>query len=489
MGSYFLVFVIAAATAALFMPLLMSVGVRMGLLDSTRAPPIPRVGGWAIALGCAISLTLVGLFFTPTGQTLLAARSSLQAVAVGAVGILILGSIDDVRPLSAWLKFGAQVAIAVLVYSMGLRIEAVSLPFGTLFVSPLVGVMLTVLWLVGVANAFNLLDGADGVAAGSAFFSATAVFIMSVALGHPAIGLVAAVLAGSLLGFLPYNFPPARAFLGDSGSLLTGFLLAGLAVEGSTKGPTLVAIAVPLVAFAVPVFDTTITLIRRIVRGRPVFEGDRDHLHHRLLRAGLTPRQVVGILYVASAAFAVAAMLFINPGVRAYAVILVILGAAVWMVVRYLRLHELNELARLAQRGVLQARSVAMNVQLRRAAERLESARSLPDLQEALAILFTKSEFDQVLLIVTVGEERGGNPRAWYLDNSTFVEGWPDRHSDEWEVVCPFEGSGWTGELRLRRRLGRRSLLLDLNLMLEIVQPALTQAAQHISPHVEPVRT
>jgi UDP-GlcNAc:undecaprenyl-phosphate GlcNAc-1-phosphate transferase len=433
-----------------------------------------------LILGSAAALALVGGFFGPTGATLLAMSQSVGPVTLGAVAILLAGSVDDIRPLPAWAKFVIQILVSVAVYAMGVRIEIVSYPFGSLELGPLIGFLFTVLWLVGISNAFNLLDGADGVASGSAFFAATAVFIMSVVLGHPAIGLVAAALAGAFLGFLPFNFPPARAFLGDSGSMFTGFLLAGLAVEGSTKGPTIVAIAVPVMAFGVPVFDTTITLIRRLVRGRPIFERDDEHLHHRLLSVGFSPRQVAGVLYMASAGFALAAMLFINPGVRSVGVVLIVLGVAFWMTVRYLRLHEINELARLARRGALQPRSIAMNVQLRRAAERLEDVKDLSDLQEALAILFHDSEFDQVALSVTPGDERRGASQSWCLEDGVFREGRPDQHSDEWEVVCPFEGTNWTGELKLRRRLGRRSLLLDLNLLLEIVQPALGRAARQI---------
>lgn len=480
MGSYFLVFVVAAVTAALYMPLAGAVAHRIGAMDDTRDPSVPRVGGLAIALGCVTSLLLVSAVFQPTALTLLATSRSLVPVGAGAAAILVLGLVDDVRPLRAGIKFGVQVVVAAAVYWAGVRVELLSLPFGTANVGAVVGFAVTVLWLVGIANAFNLLDGADGVAAGSAFFAATAVFLMSVTLGHPAIGLVMAGLAGAILGFLPFNFPPARAFLGDSGSLVAGFLLAGFAVEGSTKGPTLVAIAVPLVAFGVPVFDTTITLIRRLVRGRPLFEPDREHVHHRLARVGFSPRQVALLIYAASAAFAVGAMLFVNPGLRSYAVALLVIGAGVWIMARRLRFHELNELARLARRGALQPRAVAVNVELRRAAERLSRATSLDDLMEGLSILFHRSEFDGVLLLVTPSGERRGHAVKWQLEGETFVEGWPSRGHDEWEVVCPFEGRGWKGELHLRRRLGRRSLLLDLNLLMELVQPTLEDAARRI---------
>jgi UDP-GlcNAc:undecaprenyl-phosphate GlcNAc-1-phosphate transferase len=479
-GSYLLVFVVAATATALFVPVATVLARQIGALDNTRDPPVPRMGGPAIALGMLVGLALVSVLNAPTGATLAGTRSTIGPVLAAALVILGLGVVDDVHPLRAWRKLAVQLAAAVALYLLGVRVELLSLPFGAVDLGPILGVPATVIWIVGITNAFNLLDGADGVATGSAFFAATAVFLMSVLLGHPAIGLVTAALAGGLLGFLPFNFPPARAFLGDSGSTLAGFLLAGLAIEGSTKGPTLVAIAVPLVAFAVPVFDTTITLVRRIVRGRPVFEPDRDHMHHRMARAGLSPRRVAGTVYAASAAFALAAMLFINPGVRSFAVVLLMVGAGVFVAARFLRLHELNELARLARRGVLQPRAIALNVELRRACERLEDAATLDDLLAGLAILLGRSEFDDVVLIVAPIEDRRGRARSWRLTHGGFVEEWARRGRDEWEVVCPFAGDGWNGELHLRRRLGRRSLLLDVNLFLEVVQPALTGVAARI---------
>ncbi len=480
MGSYLLVLAIAAGASFIMMPMLMVLAEKLGAVDDTQDPPVPRVGGWTIALGTSLSLLLVGVVFAPTGATLLGNTQSLGAVALGALGILVLGAVDDLHPLPARVQLTVQALIAVGVFFLGVRVQLISFPLGSLELHLAASCVFTVIWLIGISNAFNLLDGADGVAAGSAFFSAAAIFIMSVSLGHPAIGLVAAALAGALLGFLPFNFPPARAYLGDSGSLLAGFLLAGLAVEGSTKGPTLVVIGVPLLAFGVPVLDTTITLVRRLVRGHSVFERDHDHVHHQLSRAGLSARQVVGVVYGASVAFALGAMLFLNPGERMHAVALLVIGAGVWVIARYLRLHELNELGRLVRRGTQQARAVAANVQLRRAVDRLMRAEGLDDLKAGLAVLLEKSEFDEVLLTVFPIKERRGNTLAWRLAGAEFVEQWPKRGVDEWEVVCPFEGDGWLGELHLRRRLGKKSLLLDFNLLLELVQPALARSASRI---------
>ncbi len=484
MGSYLLVFVVAALAAGVITPMMAALAHRVGAVDDTRDPVVPRAGGLVIATGAGAGLVLVSLLLVPTALTLLGTADSLNAVAMGGVAILILGLADDVRPLPAALKLAVQIAIALGMYALGVRVELLSLPFGPADLGPGIGVVVTVVWLVGITNAFNLLDGADGVAAGSAFFAAVAVFFVSVSLGHPAIGLVAVALAGALLGFLPYNFPPARAFLGDSGSLFLGFMLAGLAVEGSTKGPTLVAISVPLLAFGVPIFDTVLAIVRRTLSGRSPFSRDRDHLHHQLGKAGLAPRQVAGVLYAASALFALGAMMFINPSGRSYAVAFVVVGAGVWMVSRYLRLPELNELARVARRGARQPRAIAHNIELRRATERLATAQTLDDLKAGIATLMERSEFDDVLFSVSSGRDRRGHTQRWQLSDGAFVEGWPARRFDEWEVVCSFEGNEWKGELVLRRRLGRHALFVDLNLLIELVQGALTEAASRIEPPV-----
>ena len=482
MGSYLLVFLVAGLFTAVVMPLMMALGARVGVMDDTKDPPVPRVGGWAIIAGAAAGMVLVGVVFEPTGLTLLGTARSVGPVTLGALAILGIGTLDDMYPIPAMAKFGSQLAVAVLVYWLGVRIVLVSFPVGALELGPILGGFITVFWLIGITNAFNLLDGADGVAAGSAFFSSGAIFLMSVLLGHPGIGLVAAALSGALLGFLPFNFPPARAFLGDSGSMVVGFVLAGLAVEGSTKGPTLVAISVPILAFAVPVFDTTITLLRRLVRGQRLFDRDAEHLHHKLSRIGFTPRQVAGTIYLASAAFALVSMLFINPGVRSFAVVLIMLGGGTFLMVRYLRLHEINELARLARRGVVQPKKLMMNVQLRRAAEHLEAAQSFDDLLEGLGILFRNSEFDQVLLEASTGDDGRDKTLRWRLSQGRFVSGDWEPLPDEWELICPFRGKDWTGKVRLRRRLGRRSFMVDFNLFFDLVQPTLEAVAERVTP-------
>src|SRR6202023_4148786 len=168
-----------------------------------------------------------------------------------------------------------------------------------------IGLPITVLWVIGITNAFNLIDGLDGLAAGSALFSTLVVFVVAIFSGSSLVSLLTIALAGAILGFLRFNFNPATIFLGDCGSLFIGFILSALALEGATqKAPTVIAVAIPVVSFGLPILETTLSILRRLISGRPVFTADREHIHHKLLQHGLTHRQVVIVLYGVSAVFA-----------------------------------------------------------------------------------------------------------------------------------------------------------------------------------------
>ena len=482
MRSYLAVFLTAALIAGVAAPLTARISFVVGAVDRSTDDRIPRSGGWAIVTGLILALVLVGIIFDPTGLTLLGARSQLAPIALGAIAILALGTVDDIVTLRPLTKFVIEIAVALGLYALGLRISIVSFPTGPLPLGHLVGAIVTVVWIVGITNAFNLIDGVDGVATGSAFFATLAVFIFSVSLASPAVALVAAALGGALLGFLPYNFPPARMYLGDSGSLFTGYVLAALSLTSSIKAPTIVALAIPIVAFAVPVFDTFNTMIRRLVRGQSLFARDRDHVHHRLLDRGFNARQVVSIIYAVSATFALGSMLFLNPSARSWGVMLVMAGAGVTLAGRFLRLHELNELARALRRGIQQPLILARNAQLRSAVEHLNTVDTFDGLLDVIAELFGSREFDEVLMVVRPRDD-SIPPKFWKLEDRRFMPRTIERRADEWSIDFPFEGGAtgeWIGELQLLRRFGRPTLLVDLNLVLELLRPALLGAAKRI---------
>lgn len=482
MRSYLSVFLLALAFGALLTPIAGRIGLRIGAVDRSKDTTLPRSGGLAIIAATVLALLLLAVFWDPVRSLLSFSRSHLGPIYLGALGIIALGILDDVKGLGAKPKFAVEIAISIALYYAGVRASTVWLPFGIVRLGELVGLLFTVVWIVGITNAFNLLDGIDGAAAGAAVFALLAMFVASVTLGQPLVALLAVALAGGTLGFLPFNFPPARIYLGDTGSLLLGFALATLALEGATKGPAIVAIAIPLVAFGVPVLDTSIALVRRAARGAPLFKGDREHLHHRLLDIGLTNAQAAAILYVVSAAFALASMLFLNPNVRGMAVVLTMIGAVVWLVVRHLRLHEFFELARLAQRGFSQTRAIQFNVQVRRAAELLEKVQCWDEIVRLLADLFAESEFDAVRLTVQPAEPAAPR-RAYYLETGAIVEKQVAIQADEWGVHVPFaigRTGSMRGELAVFRRYGRRALLMDVNLIVEVLRPALSKAAGRV---------
>jgi UDP-GlcNAc:undecaprenyl-phosphate/decaprenyl-phosphate GlcNAc-1-phosphate transferase len=482
MRSYLSAFVLAMLFAFLLTPPAMRLAGRLGALDRTQVPALPRIGGLAIVAGALFALLGLSLVFEPTRNLLKLGWLELGAGAIAAIGIVALGLVDDVKGLGAGVKFGIEILIAAGLWFAGVQIKTLWLPLGVVGLGPAVGFVFTIVWIVGITNAFNLLDGIDGAAAGAAVFALIAMFVTSVTLDRPLVALLTVTLAGATLGFLPFNFPPARVYLGDVGSLTLGFALAVLAIEGAAKGPAIVALAIPMVAFAVPVLDTAIAVARRALRGAPVFKGDREHLHHRLLDLGLTKPQAAVILYAVCAAFALASMLFLNPNVRGMAVVMTMVGLVVWLAVRYLRLHEFYELARLASRGIQQTRAIQFNVSLRRAAEALNAAQTWDQIVKVLAELFAASEFDSVRLTV----QRPGNVRLEYrLEGGEVREATEAIQADEWGVHLPFQfgaDGATSGEIAAFRRYGRRPLLTDVNLIVEALRPALVKAAGRVTP-------
>jgi UDP-GlcNAc:undecaprenyl-phosphate GlcNAc-1-phosphate transferase len=243
---------------------------------------------------------VTALLMLDAGASTILRRASdhIMGMYIGAAMVLALGLYDDLKGTGAPQKLTVQLIIAVLMYGMGYQIEAISNPFGGGSIS--LGILagpITVLWFIGVMNAVNLIDGLDGLAAGLAFIAVTTLFAIAVMDGKDLAAIFCASLGGALLGFLFFNFNPARIFMGDTGSLFLGFILACFSITTSSKGPTTVALVVPALALGLPLMDTVIAMGRRIHAGRSPFSSDREHIHHKLLHAGLSQRQAVVILY------------------------------------------------------------------------------------------------------------------------------------------------------------------------------------------------
>ncbi|NLC10635.1 MAG: undecaprenyl/decaprenyl-phosphate alpha-N-acetylglucosaminyl 1-phosphate transferase [Firmicutes bacterium] len=305
MMPHILVGVTSCLFALILTPFALRLACRIGALDKPggrkiHKEPKPLLGGLAVFLAFWLSVAIF-LPFLGGGRELL-------GLFFGTTIILVLGIVDDLKRLSYKIKFAGQALAVLVVLLFNIRIQFLNLPFqGTIFLGAFV-IPLTVLWLVGVTNAVNLIDGVDGLASGVAAINA--VVIAYLTWGEiPLVTFMALALAGAVLGFLPYNFSPAKIFLGDAGSLFLGFTLAVLAIMGLTKQVTFTTLLVPVLVLGLPIADTLFAILRRLKNKKPVFQADRGHLHHKLLDWGLSTRQTVLLLYLSSGYFGLSAIL------------------------------------------------------------------------------------------------------------------------------------------------------------------------------------
>ncbi len=309
MGIYLQVAVTAAVLSLILTPLLSKLSYKVGAVDHPKetrkihSTAMPRLGGPAIFLSFVISL----LLFVPL-------EGEFVGLLSGAVIIMIMGIVDDIRGISPVVKLAGQIAAAAIFISFGSRVEFLTNPFDGLFYLGVFSVPVTLLWIVGVTNALNLIDGLDGLASGVSAIALSAFSIIAFLNQQPVVALTALALLGGILGFLKYNFYPAKIFLGDSGSLLLGFLISGLSIMGLLKSVTMVTFIIPMLLLGVPILDTFFAIIRRYWYKKPIFQADKGHFHHRLMSRGLSHKQAVLFIYMVSAGFGVGAVLFFQNG-------------------------------------------------------------------------------------------------------------------------------------------------------------------------------
>ncbi len=315
MTSIIVAFFVSLAVATVLTPLVLRFALRFHLYDlpnerKVHARPIPRLGGIAIVIGFFAPLT--GLILLQTGLTVstgLTSSMHLVGLFVGGLAIAALGLYDDLKGADAKKKFAVQILVAALMWGLGYRIELVSNPFGGQIALGWLSLPVTIFWFVGVMNAVNLIDGLDGLAGGVSLISISTLMVLALMDDKILAALMCACLAGSIVGFLFFNFNPARIFMGDTGSLFLGFVLAAFSISTSSKGSTAIALVVPLLVLALPIADTMLAIGRRVKARRPIFSADQEHIHHRLLRAGFSHRGAVLVLYIVALSFAGFALL------------------------------------------------------------------------------------------------------------------------------------------------------------------------------------
>ena len=296
-------FVLSMLCGTILTPFVRRLAHRYGALDHAHSSrkihgkPIPRLGGIAIVLAFYAPLVVLLLFQTEVGHMFVAERKHAIGLFVGGIAIALLGLYDDLRGANAWKKFAVQFAVAGLLYALEFRIDAIANPFGEPLALGWLSLPFTLFWIVGVINALNLIDGLDGLAGGVALVAVVTTFLVSIQRGHPLMMLFSSALAGAIIGFLFYNFNPASIFMGDTGSMFLGFALSATAIQTNQKASTTVAVLIPAIALGLPIMDTLLAIGRRALRGRPLFQADKEHIHHRLMARGLTHRQAVLVLY------------------------------------------------------------------------------------------------------------------------------------------------------------------------------------------------
>ena len=335
----------------LLTPLVRNIARRLKLVDypdaarKVHCSPIPRVGGIAISVTYVVSFAVLLVAHLRGAHVIISGLPLFWRLAPAALLIFGTGLLDDLLGLKPWQKLAGQLAAAIAACAGGVQIGS----FGGHVFSPWIALPVTVFWLIACTNAFNLIDGVDGLAAGVGLFATITMLLAALLQNNVALALATVPLAGALLGFLRFNFNPATIFLGDSGSLLIGFLLGCYGVLWSEKSATILGMTAPLMTLAIPLLDTSLAIARRFLRQQPIFGADRGHIHHRLLDRGFTPRKVVLTLYAACGLFATMSLLTMwSPNVG---IVIVLFCACTWIGIQHLGYLEFGVAGRMFMDG------------------------------------------------------------------------------------------------------------------------------------------
>lgn len=416
---------VSFSTSLLLTPLIRDLFAGIGLLDSPdqirklHTRPIPRVGGIAIAIAFGVAFLVLLLSGSQAGDRVKDSLPMMVRVLPAVALIFLTGLLDDILALKPWQKLLGQTAAAVLVYCMGVRITGLA---DFRFSDTWWTLPLTVVWLVGCSNAFNLIDGVDGLAAGIGFFATVTTLVA--ALVHQDVGLAMATvpLAGALLGFLRYNFNPASVFLGDCGSLTIGFVLGCYSILWSQKSATLLGMTAPLMILAVPLLDTCLSMLRRFLSLQPIFGADRGHIHHRLLDRGLTPRRVTLIIYGVCGLAAAFSLLQSVANQHFGGVIIVLFCVVTWIGVQHLGYVEFGVAGRMLSHGTFR--------------RLLRSEIHMHQIEQSLA---KAASIEECVSIVVEGARLFGFNRIHaYLNGSSWEKTLEEcEESDCWELRIP----------------------------------------------------
>ena len=322
LSAYGFPFLLAMLVSYVLTPYIKKLAFAIGAIDrpdnrKVHKKIMPRLGGLAIYIA-----------FMVAAVASLELTWDILGILVGGSVIVAVGVLDDKYQLPAKVKLLGQIAAACVLVLFDIRIEWVNNPFGGYYYLDMLSIPLTVFWVISFTNVVNLIDGLDGLAAGVSAIASITVILVAVQMGYYHIAVMTAALAGGIIGFIRYNFNPATIFMGDTGSMFIGYMLAAISVYGAVKTAATIALIVPAIALGLPIMDTAFAILRRYSNGRPIFQPDKGHLHHRLLAMGMNQKQAVLLMYAITAALGIAAVLWAEvDGFYAALIIAVIITA------------------------------------------------------------------------------------------------------------------------------------------------------------------
>ena len=322
LSAYGFPFLLAMFVSYVLTPYIKKLAFKIGAIDKpdnrkVHKKIMPRLGGLAIYIA-----------FMAGAIASLEMTWDIIGILLGGTVIVAIGILDDKYQLPAKVKLLGQIAAACVLVLFDIRIEWINNPFGGYYYLDLLSIPLTIFWVISFTNVVNLIDGLDGLAAGVSAIASVTVILVSVQMGYYHVAVMTAALAGGIVGFIRYNFNPATIFMGDTGSMFIGYMLAAISVYGAVKTAATVALLVPAIALGLPIMDTAFAIMRRYSNGKPIFQPDKGHLHHRLLAMGMNQKQAVLLMYAITAALGIAAVLWAEfDGFYAALIIAVIITA------------------------------------------------------------------------------------------------------------------------------------------------------------------
>lgn len=333
MPPYIYGFIVAMVVSYLSTPLVKKIAWKIGAIDfpserRVHKKPTPRIGGLAIYFAFMIASIIV----------LPIERIAIQGILLGGTFIVFVGILDDIYDLPAKVKLVGQIIAATILVAFGLKVEWLTNPLGGMIYLGKLSIPLTIFWTVGITNTLNFIDGLDGLAAGISAIAAFTMMLVNISLNQTNPVLITALLAGASIGFLPHNFNPAKIFMGDTGAMFLGYMLAAVAIDGAVKSATVMALIVPILALGLPIFDTAFAIVRRLVNGRPVMEADKGHLHHRLIGIGLTQKQAVLYMYLVSILLGACSVILAKVGIKEAIIALTIVVSGLLISVKRLNI-------------------------------------------------------------------------------------------------------------------------------------------------------